>query len=379
MTSGPGRLDRLAHRSARRHTLATFEAFRGGGGRTGTAGAKVLLFSSLLVYGLLLALLATGIWLCTISVPGAVLGLVVIGLVVLLRPQFGRVPTYATEVTEAAAPQLHALVRQAAEALGAPVPRIYVEGDAFDAQAGLVGLRRRPVLVLGLPLWNALPRQSRVALLGHELGHFVNGDPRRALLTQPSLTALAELDDLLQPESARETAAWTEGFLVVWIVRPLLNLAKLALRTLLWAPRTALAVLALREGQRAEYRADLVAARLAGRAATVELFDTLVVMDSLAMLIMRDARAGLPVTQWPRTTARLLAEVRPQLAARREAATLRETALFATHPPSGLRARLIDATALEQAAVVLDSARNERIDAELAKYSASSARTLKAL
>ncbi|GAB3863506.1 M48 family metalloprotease [Dactylosporangium cerinum] len=374
-----GWLDRVAHRSARRHTLATFEAFSGGAGRAGTAGSRVLLISSILLYGLILALLAAGIWLCTISVPGAIAGLLVIGVAVLLRPRFDRVPKYATEVTESAAPQLHALVREVAGAAGAPVPRIYIEGDAFDAAAGLVGLRRRPVLVVGLPLWNALPRQSRVALLGHELGHFVNGDPRRRLLTQPSLIGLAELDALLEPESARDTGGWSDGFLVVWIVRPLLNLVKLVLRALLWAPRTALAVLALREGQRAEYRADLVAARMAGRAATVELLDTLVVMDSLAMLIMRDARAGRPVAEWPQTTVRLLAEVRPQLAVRREAATLRETALFASHPPSGLRARLVDATALESAAVVLDPVRNERIDAELAKHSASSARTLKAL
>jgi heat shock protein HtpX len=107
--------------------------------------------------------------------------------------------------------------------------------------------------------------------------------------------------------------------------------------------------------------------------------DTLVVRDSLAMLIMRDARAGRPVVAWPETTRQLLAEVRPQLAARRDAATEHEISLFATHPPSGLRARLIEATAGESAAVVLDPARNERIDAELAKHSASSARTLKAL
>ncbi|WP_327008271.1 M48 family metalloprotease [Dactylosporangium sp. NBC_01737] len=367
---------RLAHR----HTFATFDAFGRGADRTTTAGAGVLVFSSLLLYGLILALVVTGIWLCMISVPGVVVGLLVIGLAVLLRPRLGRAPKYATEVVEKDAPQLHALVREAAAAVGAPSPRIYVEGDSFGAEAGEVGLRRRPILVLGLPLWNALPRQARMALLGHELGHFVNGDPRRGLLVQPSWTTLAELDRLLQPESRQDGDVWTEeGFLVVWIVRPLLNLVKAVLRGLLWAPRTALAVLVLREGQRAEYRADRVAARMAGRAATAELLDTLVVMDSLAMLIMRDARAGRPVAEWPETTRQLLAEVRPQLAARRDAATEREISLFATHPPSGLRARLVEATAGESAAVVLDSARNERIDAELARHSASSARTLKAL
>ncbi|MEV0127372.1 M48 family metallopeptidase [Dactylosporangium sp. NPDC050688] len=371
--------DRLARRSARRHALATFEAFRDGAARTTTAGSMVLVVSSLLLYALILALFGAGVWLCTVSVPGAVAGLCLIVLAVLLRPRTGRVPKYATEVTEAAAPQLHALVREAAAALGAPVPRVYVEGDEFGAQADMVGLRRRPVLVLGLPLWNALPRQSRMALLGHELGHFVNGDPRRGLLVQPSLTTLAELDALLLPEPTRDTDGWRNAFLVNWVVVPILNVVKAVLRALLWAPRTALAVLALREGQRAEYRADLVAARLAGRAATVDLLDVFVARDSLAMLIKRDARSGRPVAEWPETTRQLLAEIRPQLTARREAATERDIALFATHPPAGLRARLVEATAGESAALVLDAARNERIDAELARHSASSARTLKAL
>jgi Zn-dependent protease with chaperone function len=369
----------LGLRLARRHTSATFAAFSGGADRTTTVGAGVLLASSLLLYGLVLALLATGIWLCTISVPGAVVGLLVIALAVLLRPRLGRPPRYATEVTEAEAPQLHGLVREAAVAVGAPMPRIYVEGDLFDATAGAVGLRRRPILVLGLPLWNALPRQARMALLGHELGHFVNGDPRRGLLVQPSMTVLAELDGLLQAEPLRETDGWADGFFVNWVVVPILNTVKLVLRALLWAPRTALAVLVLREGQRAEYRADRIAARMGGRVAAVELFDVLVLLDSLTMLIKRDARAGRPVAEWPQTTRQLLAEVRPQLAARREAATEQEISLFASHPPSGLRARLVEATAPESAAVVLDSVRNERIDAELAKHSASSARTLKAL
>jgi hypothetical protein len=104
------------------------------------------------------------------------------------------------------------------------------------------------------------------------------------------------------------------------------------------------------------------------------------VLDELdGLLIKRDARAGRPVAEWPQVTRQLLDEVRPQLSARRAASTEDEIAIFAAHPPSGLRARLVEATAPESAAVVLGSAHNERIDAELARHSASSARTLKAL
>ena len=116
MTFGSGWLDRIAHRSARWHTAATFEAFRGGADRATSLGSTVLLVSSVLLYAMVLALLATGIWLCTISVAGAVVGLLVIALAILLRPRPGRPPRYATEVTEAEAPQLHGLVREAAAA-----------------------------------------------------------------------------------------------------------------------------------------------------------------------------------------------------------------------------------------------------------------------
>jgi hypothetical protein len=115
------------------------------------------------------------------------------------RPRFGRVPKYATKVTPAEAPELYRLVGDVAAALSAPVPAVYVEEDVFNASASRVGLRRRPVLVLGLPLWNVLSAQQRVALLGHELGHFVNGDPRRGLLVQPAVGGLQRLDAWLVP------------------------------------------------------------------------------------------------------------------------------------------------------------------------------------
>ncbi|WP_328822533.1 M48 family metalloprotease [Micromonospora rubida] len=98
---------------------------------------------------------------------------------------------------------------------------------ALNAYATAVGPRRRRVLCLGLPLWGSLPAQERVALLGHELGHFVNGDPRRSLLT-PAFTMLGAAADLLRPvrtvsgggllEQAGEAIGWAFG----WVLSRLL-------------------------------------------------------------------------------------------------------------------------------------------------------------
>ncbi|HEY7296021.1 MAG TPA: M48 family metalloprotease [Dehalococcoidia bacterium] len=50
---------------------------------------------------------------------------------------------------------------------------------ASNAAFGRMGWRRRRVLLLGQPLPLTLDSQERVALLGHELGHGVNGDAVR--------------------------------------------------------------------------------------------------------------------------------------------------------------------------------------------------------
>ncbi|WP_238015593.1 M48 family metallopeptidase [Dactylosporangium sp. AC04546] len=363
------RLDRIALR----HTRRAFDAqLRDLDARPSTP--VLLLAFSWVLYGLILALFATGVWLSSLSFPGVGLffGLVVIGVAVELRPRFGRPPKFATEVPASEAPALHELVGRVAAAVGTPAPAIYVVDDEFNASAGAYGLRRRRALVLGLPIWNALPARHRVALLGHELGHFVNRDPRRGLVVQPALTAFARVVRLFEHE---ERGPDSFGLLVIhWA----LNAVKAVVRLVLRVPQVLLAVAALRDGQRAEYHADAVAARVAGRDAVVGLLDLSTLLDSVQMLVKRDARNGRPVTGWPATVEGLLAEAGPGIEARREA-TLERVTLFDTHPPSGLRARVAAARPSEGAAVVLDEAWNARIDTELARHSTRAARTLRQL
>ncbi|MFG2038324.1 M48 family metalloprotease [Dactylosporangium sp. NPDC048998] len=378
---GWGPLDRWAHRSARRHTVGAYEAqLQGRPG--GTAGSAVLVVSSLMLYLMILVMLAAGLWVGSLSFPGfgLVPAVVLVGTALELRPRFDRLPKFATEVPAAAAPELYRLVGQVAAELGAPAPAISVEDDVFNIGVLAVGLRRRPALVVGLPMWNALSAQQRVAVLGHELGHFVNGDPRRGLLVQPALTTLTRLTRMLAHEPVPLGQSGTVGGpgLLGWLVGLLFSLIKAILRGLLFVPRVVLAVLALRDGQRAEYRADQVAAAVAGRAAMVELLDVLTLSDSVIMLVKREARAGKPVTGWPETIAKLVVEARPTIEGRRDA-ELDRVSLFDSHPPSGLRARVIEARSGESAAVVANAARNDRIDAELAAHNARSARTLKSM
>jgi hypothetical protein len=142
-----------------------------------------------------------GVYLIQLGFPSLSIlpGAVAVIVAVTLRPRLGRLDRAQTRLSREQAPTLYRLIEQVATTVGAPMPDIITVDSRFNASAGALGLRRRRVLCIGLPLWGPLPPQQRVALLGHELGHFVNGDVRRGPLTQIPLNTLGSLADLLRP------------------------------------------------------------------------------------------------------------------------------------------------------------------------------------
>ncbi|NED82958.1 M48 family metalloprotease, partial [Streptomyces sp. SID11233] len=57
------------------------------------------------------------------------------------------------------------------------VDLIAIDGEV-NASAMRYGVRGRMLLTLGLPLWESLGPEQRLALLGHELAHHAHGDTR---------------------------------------------------------------------------------------------------------------------------------------------------------------------------------------------------------
>ncbi|MFJ1758045.1 M48 family metalloprotease [Kitasatospora sp. NPDC088134] len=298
------------------------------------------------------------------------LGVLALAVAVLVRPRLGR-PTRDGVLTREAAPALYGLVDQVSDALGAPrVDSIAVSGR-FNASFGVVGLRRRRELEIGLPLWEMLTRQQRVALLGHELGHCVNGDSRRGLWTGSAVDSLVEWERLTRPSADHGSR------------RPMIIMAAFVANVLLWVVNRAVRALAglmfrlhLRSGQAAEYRADGLAARLASvpdaRGVLVALLNEPTVE---AVLVRRRAlprqrsggRSGGP-DLWA-ALAEAARTVPASETARRVRASEREVgAVDASHPPTYLRLRMLDTAPppVDRAPLVLDAGRAAAIEAELA-------------
>lgn len=94
------------------------------------------------------------------------LGGTLVAIGVLLRPRLGRLPADAEVLARSSAEELYGAATRIAEAVGVKPPATVAIRDlGVGADYDKVGLRRTPVLVIGLPLWLALTPRQRVALL----------------------------------------------------------------------------------------------------------------------------------------------------------------------------------------------------------------------
>ncbi|MFC0007292.1 M48 family metallopeptidase [Micromonospora siamensis] len=357
-----GRLDRWAHRLA----VGQFARLSARGlDDSGSPVARIVTMAvSVLLLAGVLALAATGVWLL-VAFPfpnlSMLLGVVLLALAYALRPRFGRLDEHLTVLDRDRAPELFALVDEVAAAAGTPAPHVLAVDGTLNAYAGTVGVRRRRVLCLGLPLWGALPAGERVALLGHELGHFANGDPRRAPLVQPALTMLGSAADLVRPVGTVSGAGLLE-----LVGLALAHAVQAVLARVLLASQLVLVAVALRDSQRAEYLADEMAARVAGTDAATGMLDALLAQESIALAVRRESRAGHGPDRWRAAVADARLAAADRLPLVRQLSVRDEVTLFAEHPPTGLRQRLLASRPRHEPLVVLTEQRRTRIDAELA-------------
>ncbi|MBC7268434.1 MAG: M48 family metalloprotease [Streptomyces sp.] len=378
-----GRVERRRRELARRlgeRLLATVTA-QGGqvqrGGRRDVFG--LLSFGlALAVHAITVVLLTAGVLLLVgaTGALGVLGGLFVLALAWTLRPRLVRLPKDGIVLRRADAPELYALIDEVGAAVGTRgVDAVVVDAD-LNASVCVLGVRRR-LLTLGLPLWEALTPRQRVALLGHELGHFVNGDTRHGLVVATAYRSLTVWHDYFHPYPDPNTP-----------LELLTNLVLLPLRLVTGGLLALLDLVALRASQRGEYLADSAAARAGSTEAAVGLMDRLLVTEPLEIALRREintrrmagrrrpggaeASAGL----WEALTGYADGIPEWEYERRRRVAALRGHSVDSTHPPTHLRRRHLLRTARQAGTVVTDGAREDRVAAELAEAKARTAREL---
>ncbi|MFF4834007.1 M48 family metallopeptidase [Streptomyces sp. NPDC001315] len=367
----PGRLAGAQRALARRYGEKLLaEVAAGGTLRARRDASSVLAYTvALVVHGMTLALAAGGIWFLVKGWGGAgmVPGVFLLALAWSLRPRTPRLPEDVPLLRRADAPALFALVDEVAREAGTRGVDVIAVDAEFNASVMTYGVRGRRLLTLGVPLWETLGPRQRIALLGHELGHYSNGDTRHGVVVGTAYHSLTTWHFYFSPIPNPTTA-----------MQMLMNLACLVPCWLLQGVLMLLDRLTLRATQRAEYLADRMAARAGSTVAAVELMDWFLVADSAATTLRREVnsagvggpraarKAGDPAEGlWERLTAHMASIPDHERERQRRAGALRGHSVDTTHPPTHLRRSCLLAVPPVPAAVGIDDDRQRRITAEL--------------
>jgi Zn-dependent protease with chaperone function len=318
----------------------------------GLAASVHLLSLSLLLFGIYL--IATGFP----EILPMLLGVASCGFAWLMRPKPGKVP--AQDVTsQKDFPALHAFVNQVAQELGGrPINHIVVN-EAFNASYGVFGWRRVPVVCIGLPLWMALRPQERVALLGHEVAHGVNGDGTRNFIVISALRALDEWIGFLRaPLHHAATIIDLITGCTTWILSIPFAALQSLLAQLLWLDK-----------QRAEYFADYLASTVSGTDAVVSTLQRLGCAPHLDDVLLRNvystSQSGAHILC---LFAERIARLPDREWLRLERASQREGArLDASHPPTAYRVSFLRTHAVEKPRLIATESMMHTIDGELGR------------
>lgn len=358
--------DRRRAFALNRQLEAEFLGRRPGRPHTTRAGA-LLAVASLLLFIFDLALVGFGSYLiATAPDLGKVLGLVLILIAVECRPRLPKLDATVGRVNRTDAPGLFSIIDAAAASVHAPRVDIVVIEPTFNAACMRSGIRRHTVLLIGLQLWTALSPAGREAVLGHELGHLVNRDPRTGFVNQLALTTFARLADIFAPISGGDV-----------ISELVTNIVFAPLRFVFVRAHGALERIAAGDHQRAEVYADALSANLGGAAGADELTRLLLLLNRAAPAFLAAAKTSKYDPAAVRAAVAAAVDVSDKELKLAEQASLRYDAqLYASHPPDGLRRRLVMSWPQVEATHTISSAWHAEADAELRPRYVRAARAL---
>lgn len=313
---------------------------------------------------IVLGIIGFGAWLAISTDffgPAVIGALILFGIAYWLRPRLGRLKPLMADaftITDAKQPALFALLRRVAEAAGTKMPNVVGLSSEWNASAAVVGLRRRRVIVIGVPLLAALRPQERVALLAHEFAHLAHDDSLRQLMRQPALTHFGMLATAVRAPRSEMPSV----YLLVWRV------VGGALAALLWLVHYGLNLLGAKENRRTELRADELAARLAGSTAALGTVDVLACVEELAAFVGPSGEKGRTMQSWHEKVQWARERLSERVPRLRQLTMRTHAGLFASHPAPGRRHELLKRQPHRDPAVVLTDAESARIDAQMQPY-----------
>jgi len=286
--------------------------------------------------------------------PLKVLGVVLLLVAYATFPRPAATPRHSASLLPADAPALFGLLADIGGQIGAKPPaRVLVDRD-FNAAATRVGWRRTPMLVIGAPLWVAAPPQARVALLGHELGHFAHHDLTHGWWVWTAQRSLQHWAEMLGGPRHVMYSRNALAFRLVAILQ-LVPLGYLWLIGKLRGPAR----------QRAEYLADVDAARVGSTSGAVRMLEVLLLEPAVSTAMTRAAVSPTRPDMWGLVMSDVSGLGDDDFRRRRQGLDAERSRIDDSHPATVLRLRLLEQLPVMSAGVVMDASRRLAVDADL--------------
>jgi len=314
---------------------------------------SVLIAMTVLVTWLALTILSTILLIRVWPSPiGTGVSLVFLFLAFGSRPRFSK-PPEGELLRRTDTPELFRLVDEIGEHLNSPTIELIVIDGHTNAWTARFGVRRRLTIGVGLPLWEALTPDERVAILAHEVSHNVNGDIRRGFIVGNSLHTLSTWVTILQPTTHTATGvSFSLAWALQWVlVSPVLGTYLLLRR------------LTLTSSRRAELESDRLGASVAGTDASLAALDKLIFAPAIDRAIAGAVSRGDDLWEAVRTRLREIPEA--DRSAIREESRKVLAGVDDTHPPTHLRISALTNEPKSSPMIYLDQGWNDSVDLEL--------------
>ena len=328
--------------------------------------AKVMaFFVAACVHLITLGFLILGVLLIVGGWPSVLIviyGVLALGVAWLLRPRLPKLDKNDIRVSREDAPTLYSLLDQIADVLGARRVQTVVVNGEYNAAFTQVGLRRAPVVFIGLPYFTVLSPQERVSLLSHEIAHGVNGDPARGLFVGTAANSLAVWHDILTPGGPTSPFEQeSEGGCFIMPAHLLMR----GIARVVYGVLFILVHLIWRDSQRAEYLADVLEASVSGKRVAISALEKLYFGKTYELTVQKVLMAPGKLNLFEVLEKRVANVPRREIERIKRAEQMSSSQVDTTHPPTTLRMRLIEALPDAQPKVTLSDADARRIMDEL--------------
>lgn len=319
------------------------------------------------VHLLCLALVAGAAWLIFgVRSPVSYIGAaILLGAAFLGRPRLEHPAADGIHLRRADAPVLFGVCDRVSATTGAPQVEIVTIVEDFNAYSGRVGLRRRANVTIGARWWAGVGNDSRLATLGHEFGHFSNGDWTHQVVVSSALNTLEEWYHAFGDGLAA-------GGLAGVVESAASRVVRLVTGNWFWLIYVSLA----RVGQRAEYLADAMAAAVAGTDAEVQAEQDMLGAGSVDTSIATSVAATLRTHPrhvpdellgvWAAVAERAARTPASELERRLRASKRSQTRVDDSHPPTWMRIQAVRSRPKQDPAVRVSDAEWTAIEHELA-------------